>query len=63
MNVNLVLRWEFRLGSVVYLVYTRAQSPRVDLPAIQAPRLDIAPLRNNAGSVDAVMLKISYWWG
>lgn len=63
LNVNLVLRWEFRLGSVVYLVYTRAQSPPVDLPAMQAPRLDIAPLRNNAGSVDAVMMKISYWWG
>jgi hypothetical protein len=64
LNVNAVLRWEYRLGSVIYVVYTRAQSPTINLttpPA--APRLDLGPLRGNQGSVDAVMVKASYWWG
>ena len=27
LNVNVVLRWEYRLGSTLFLVYTRAQNP------------------------------------
>ena len=27
LNVNVVLRWEYRLGSTAFLVYTRAQTP------------------------------------
>ena len=61
MNVNAVLRWEYRLGSVLYLVYTRAQNPV--LTPLGPPRLDFAPLVGNRGSIDAVMLKASYWWG
>ena len=63
LNVNLVLRWEFQLGSVLYFVYTRAQSPSITVPGGEVPRLDVAPLRHNHGSIDALMLKISYWWG
>ena len=62
-NVNAVLRWEYRLGSVVYLVYTRAQSPSLGVTWPAFPRLDAGSLAGNRGSVDAVLLKASYWWG
>src|SRR5206468_1817312 len=32
LNVNLVLRWEYRLGSTLFLVYTRAQTPALAVP-------------------------------
>jgi hypothetical protein len=63
LNVNAVLRWEYRLGSVVYLVYTRAQSPNLGVTWPAFPRLDAGSLAGNRGSVDAVLLKASYWWG
>jgi len=62
-NVNAVLRWEYRLGSVVYLVYTRAQSPSLEVKWPAVPGLDAGSLGGNRGSVDAVLLKASYWWG
>ncbi len=61
LNVNAVLRWEFRLGSTMYLIYTRAQSPTL-MPG-NAPRLDPSALGGNRGSTDVLMLKVSYWWG
>jgi hypothetical protein len=61
LNVNAVLRWEFRLGSTMYLIYTRAQSPTL-MPG-NAPRLDPSTLGGNRGSTDVLMLKVSYWWG
>ena len=61
LNVNAVLRWEFRLGSTVYLVYTRTQSP--SLTPGSTPRLDPSVLSGNRGSTDVIMLKASYWWG
>ena len=61
LNVNAVLRWEFRLGSTVYLVYTRTQTP--SLTPGDMPRLDPSVLSGNRGSTDVIMLKASYWWG
>jgi hypothetical protein len=63
LNVNAVLRWEYRLGSVIFLVYTRAQSPTVGPGWPGFPRLDLGPLRGNQGSTDILLLKASYWWG
>ncbi len=63
LNVNAVLRWEYRLGSVIFLVYTRSQSPTIPLTAPATPRLELDPLRGNHGSTDVIMLKASYWWG
>ena len=63
LNVNAVLRWEYRLGSVIFLVYTRAQSPTVPATSPGFPRLDLAPLNGNHGSTDILLLKASYWWG
>jgi len=71
LNVNLVLRWEFRLGSILYLVYARAQTPDW-APAVTgsggaqappAPALSATSLLGNRGATDTLMLKLAYWWG
>lgn len=61
LNVNLVLRWEWALGSTLFFVYTRAQAPSLALGPGAAASLDVSALRN-AGAVDVVLLKLSYWW-
>ena len=63
LNVNAVLRWEYRLGSIVYLVYTRSQAPSPAVPPGQLPRLEIGNLGGNRGATDVLMLKASFWWG
>jgi hypothetical protein len=63
LNVNVVLRWEFRLGSIAYLVYTRAQTP-VATPSMNgATSLDLHPLLSGSAAIDVLMLKIAYWFG
>lgn len=60
LNVNVVLRWEYRLGSTVYLVYTRGQSHFTSGPA--APRT-LLPVNLFSGpSTDAFLVKWSYYW-
>jgi len=67
LNVNLVLRWEFRLGSILYFVYTRAQLPAWTAPmggiVNPGPVLSPAALGGNRAATDTLMLKIAYWWG
>jgi hypothetical protein len=63
LNVNVVLRWEFRLGSTAYLVYTRAQTPSVPVPMNGATSLDIQPILKGSAAIDVLMLKIAYWFG
>jgi hypothetical protein len=62
-NVNAVLRWEYRLGSTLYVVYTRSQS---ELPAgggervpggLGSPDLFRGPL------VETFLVKWSWWRG
>jgi hypothetical protein len=62
LNTNLVLRWEFRSGSLLYLVYTRAQAPTVTLLPEQRARLEVGAVRR-APAADVLLLKIAYWWG
>jgi hypothetical protein len=64
LNVNVVLRWEFRLGCVAYLVYTRSQTPPVT-PSMNggATSLDLRPILNGNAAIDVIMLKIAYWFG
>jgi hypothetical protein len=62
LNVNVVLRWEFRAGSLLYLVYTRAQAPELTLQPGETGRLDLRSVRRGP-AVDVVLLKLSYWWG
>jgi hypothetical protein len=63
LNVNAVLRWEYRLGSIVYLVYTRSQTQNAAFQPGQPPRLEIGGLGGNRGATDVLMLKASFWWG
>jgi hypothetical protein len=60
LNVNVVLRWEYRLGSTLFLVYTRTQNGRPRDPF--APTIDLASLRRGRAA-DTLLLKLSRWWG
>jgi len=62
LNVNVVLRWEYRLGSLLYLVYTRSQVPNVSLAPGEEATLDLGAARR-APAADVIILKVSYWWG
>ena len=61
-NLNAVLRWEYRLGSVLYVVYTRSQSPDLTLMGGEFARLDIGAIRKGPAA-DVFLLKLTYWWG
>jgi uncharacterized protein DUF5916 len=62
LNVNLVLRWEYRLGSTLFLVYTRSQQPATPLAMGQTAALDFGAALHGPAS-DAFLVKLSYWWG
>jgi uncharacterized protein DUF5916 len=62
LNLNVVLRWEYHLGSTLFLVYTRSQVPNVPLADNQSATLDLGALRRVPQS-NAFVLKLSYWWG
>jgi hypothetical protein len=60
LNLNVVLRWEYRLGSIAYLVYTRSQSSDAELGPNEPARLGF---KRPVPAVDVLLLKVSYWWG
>lgn len=62
LNVNVVLRWEYILGSTLFVVYTRSQTPAQTLLPTEAARLDLGAIRRGPAT-DAFMVKLSYWWG
>jgi hypothetical protein len=57
--LNVVLRWEYRLGSTLYLLYVRSQNPSAALGATEMPRLDLGRL-GRAPASDVVMIKLAY---
>ncbi len=61
-NVNVVLRWEYRLGSTLFLVYTRSQVPTTTLNPGQLGTIDLGAV-NRAPASDVVLVKLTYWWG
>ncbi len=63
LNVNLVLRWEYRLGSTLFLVYTRAQTPALTVPNGATGQLDVTPIWRGRASDDVIMVKLAYWLG
>ena len=63
LNVNLVLRWEYRLGSTLFLVYTRAQTPALAVPPGGTGQLELAPIWRGRASDDVLMAKLAYWLG
>jgi hypothetical protein len=62
LNVNVVVRWEWRLGSLLYLVYQRAQVPNVSLNPGETGTLDLGSVKR-APAADTFIAKLSYWWG
>ncbi len=62
LNLNVVLRWEYHLGSTLFLVYTRAQNP-VLMPSLDGSGFQVRPLWQGRASADFIMLKLAYWWG
>ena len=61
LNVNVVLRWEYHLGSTLFLVYSRSQVPTVDLAAGDVGKLNPSAVLRGA-AVDVFLVKLSYWW-
>jgi hypothetical protein len=62
LNVNVVLRWEYMLGSTLFLVYTRAQTPSTVLGSSDIASLNLGAV-GKAPASDAVLAKVSFWWG
>jgi hypothetical protein len=61
LNVNLVLRWEFHLGSVLYFVFSRSQAPSVSLDPGEVGSLSFGAVRR-APAVDVALVKLSFWF-
>jgi hypothetical protein len=61
-NANVVLRWEYRLGSILYLVYTRSQHPLDETIRPGTRGLDVPGLARGPAA-NSFLLKLSYWWG
>jgi Domain of unknown function (DUF5916) len=64
LNATIVLRWEYSLGSTIFLVYTRAQVPEANLDPGELPRLNFNVDTLVSGqATQAILLKIAHWWG
>jgi hypothetical protein len=61
LNVNVVLRWEYRLGSTLFVVYSRSQVPDVALVPTEAAALRLSAI-GNVPAVDTILVKLSFWW-
>jgi hypothetical protein len=61
-NGSLVGRWEYLLGSTLYLVYVHSQTDSVT-PSFSDPAgFDFKLVKPRAAD-DSVLAKLSYWWG
>ncbi len=58
---NAVLRWEFRPGSTLYLVWTQSRSAIEQIGNLDVGRDLSALFRAPADNV--FLLKVNYWWG
>ncbi len=62
LNVNAVLRWEYRLGSTIYFVYSHSQQERALLPGEAVPT-GVFPSQLFAGpGSDTFLVKWTYWF-
>jgi hypothetical protein len=61
-NASVVFRWEWRLGSTLFAVYSRAQGADRSVMAIDDARI---PWTRGLGaaSTQVFLLKLAYWWG
>jgi hypothetical protein len=62
LNVNVVFRWEYRLGSTIYFVYSRSQIPTVPLSGFTPPAMLDPGAFGHGGTSDVFLLKFSSWW-
>jgi hypothetical protein len=62
LNVNVVLRWEYRLGSTLFVVYTRAENPAL-VPSPTGAGFELRPLLQGRAADNVLMLKLAYWFG
>ncbi|HEX8821288.1 MAG TPA: DUF5916 domain-containing protein [Archangium sp.] len=63
LNLNLVLRWEYRLGSTLYVVYSHGQQ-RFPVAEGTHPPHSLIPHGLLAGAAnDALMVKWAWYWG
>jgi uncharacterized protein DUF5916/cellulose/xylan binding protein with CBM9 domain len=61
LNVNVVLRWEYRTGSTLFLVYTRGQE-EADWSG-RNPPFSLAPQALASGpTIDTFLVKWSHYW-
>jgi len=61
LNMNVVLRWEYRLGSTLFLVYSRSQAPAVGLAPGEAAALRAGDV-TRVPAIDMILAKLSFWW-
>jgi len=58
------LRWEYSLGSTVFLVYSRANAPELNLEPGERPRLTFNVDTLTSGqATQAILIKLAHWWG
>jgi hypothetical protein len=62
LNINVVFRWEYRLGSTIYFVYSRSQIPTVPLSGFTPPASIDPHAFGHGGTSDVFLLKFSSWW-
>ncbi|HET9011402.1 MAG TPA: DUF5916 domain-containing protein, partial [Gemmatimonadaceae bacterium] len=62
LNINVVLRWEYRLGSTLFVVYTRAQDPAL-MPSANGTGFQVRPLYEGRAADNVLMVKLAYWFG
>jgi hypothetical protein len=62
LNVNLVMRWEYRLGSMLYLVYTHSGHTLDPPDGVEAPAT-LSPVGLSSGpATDGLMVKWARYW-
>ncbi|WP_257459350.1 carbohydrate binding family 9 domain-containing protein [Archangium lipolyticum] len=63
LNLNVVLRWEYRLGSTLYVVYSRGQQRLPVADGVRPPHT-LMPHGLLAGAAnDALLVKWTWYWG
>jgi hypothetical protein len=61
LNLNVVLYWEYILGSTLYAVYTRAQEIERTPDFGESVDTGLTTLQQ-APSVDTLLVKVAFWW-
>ena len=63
LNANIVLRWEYRLGSTLFVVYTHGQDTSIFTYYRTDPAAFNFTLARPKPAADSFISKLSFWWG